>query len=287
MTWKLPGLGLVTSPFGPRNLVGAVSNFHYGTDLGTKRSSVYAAQSGVVRTIWQTAKGAWVVDIRHPDENNQQIRTRYIHMYRNEIVVSVGQSVGAGQKIGNSGASGTGAAHLHFETMINGVNVDPEPFMRARGIVLGVTSTTNPGGEAPTVPEVPPIDPVEPIFEKDYDMPEMIYQATSASPDGLINAGWSYIQDADGTLRALTSAEFGARTWAYKAATGKDYPIVGWAGADLGNLAISCGLREYTGSQATGPLGLTGRIIGRNAPYTPGSAYGSNNRLFPTTRSES
>ena len=164
MTWTLPALGRVTSPYGPRILAGAVSNFHAGTDIGAKRGPVYAAQDGVVRAIWQTAKGAWVVDLRHPDEGGQQIRTRYVHMYRSEITVRVGQHVAAGQQIGRSGASGTGAAHLHFEFLINGALLDPEPLMLARGVRLGTTTMpvvdaidtpTSPGATGPVPGALP------------------------------------------------------------------------------------------------------------------------------------
>lgn len=164
--WKLPGVGRITSPYGPRVLAGAVSNFHAGTDLGTKRTPVYAAQDGVVRTIWQTAAGAWVVDLRHADLGGTQIRTRYIHMYRNEITVAVGQRVAAGQRIGTSGASGTSAAHLHFEVMVNGLTVDPVPFMRARGVALGVGAVSNPSGGAGAVPDSPTVTAPQPIQEE-------------------------------------------------------------------------------------------------------------------------
>lgn len=158
MTWTLPALGRITSGFGPRTLAGAVSNFHYGTDLGSKRGAVYAAKDGTVRSVWRTSKDAWVVDIRHPDEGGEQIRTRYVHMFREEITVSVGERVAAGEQIGRSGASGTSAAHLHFEVMVNGVNVDPAPFMAARGVTLGLETwpvsnpTPSPGPDLPTVP---------------------------------------------------------------------------------------------------------------------------------------
>ena len=166
MAWRLPGAGRITSPYGPRVLPGAVSTFHYGTDLGTKRTAVYAAADGVVRTIWQTARGAWVVDLRHADEGGRQIRTRYIHMYRNEIRVVAGQRVTAGQRIGNSGASGTSAAHLHFEVLVDGVNVDPVPFMAARGVQLGTATVSNPiGGGTP--PAIPSVSPPNPITEDD------------------------------------------------------------------------------------------------------------------------
>lgn len=175
MSWTLPGVGRITSPYGPRSLAGAIGSFHYGTDLGTKRTAVYAAAAGVVRTIWQTAPGAWVLDIRHADEGGRQIRTRYIHMYRDEITVKGGQHVTAGQQVGTSGASGTSAAHLHFEVLVDGVNVDPEPFMAARGVTLGVTTVTNPGGGTPTTPTTPPTTaptPITPAWEDDMALSE-------------------------------------------------------------------------------------------------------------------
>lgn len=167
MSWMLPGLGRITSPYGPRVLAGAVSNFHAGTDLGTKRGPVYAAQAGIVRTIWKTALGAWVVDIRHADEGGRQIRTRYIHMYRDEILVAVGQAVAAGQRIGTSGSSGTSAAHLHFEALVDGATVDPVPFMAARGVTLGVTTVSNPGTTPSAAPNAPSLTSPTPITPED------------------------------------------------------------------------------------------------------------------------
>lgn len=157
MSWRLPAVGRITSPFGPRKLSHAIGSYHYGTDLGSKRGTVYAAREGVVRTIWQTSRGAWVLDIRHPDESGQQIRTRYVHMYRDEITVRVGERVAAGQAVGRSGASGTPAAHLHFEVMVNGRNVDPVPFMRARGVTLGSLSLVSDVTTTPTIPAVPTV----------------------------------------------------------------------------------------------------------------------------------
>lgn len=167
MTWTLPGLGRITSPYGPRKLAGAIGDFHYGTDLGTKRTQVFAAADGIVRTIWRTAKGAWVLDIRHADEGGRQVRTRYIHMYREDIAVKVGERVSRGQVVGLSGASGTSAAHLHFEVMVNGVNADPVPFMAARGVALGSTTVSNPGAGTGTVPVAPTVTAPTPIEEDD------------------------------------------------------------------------------------------------------------------------
>lgn len=139
-TWQLPARGRLTSPFGPRVLEGAIGSFHFGVDIGAKRRKVRAAQDGIVRTIWQTPAGAWVVDLRHPDEGGHQVRTRYIHMFRDEITVEVGDQVQAGQKIGRSGASGTTAAHLHFEVLVDGTCSDPVSEMARRAVQLGDTT---------------------------------------------------------------------------------------------------------------------------------------------------
>lgn len=203
-TWFRPANGRITSPYGPRNLAGAVSNFHYGVDIGSKRGPVFAARSGVVRSIWKTALGAWVVDILHPSEGGVQIRTRYIHMFRDEITVRVGQAVQGGQQIGRSGSSGTGAAHLHFETMQNGSLVDPVPFMAARGVYFGVEDVDNPiggGGNLPTVPDIDPIDPINPVTPKELDM--NVVQAYGEDSIWMVNGAfkthlqnWAQVKDA-------------------------------------------------------------------------------------------
>jgi murein DD-endopeptidase MepM/ murein hydrolase activator NlpD len=58
-------------------------------------------------------------------------------------LVSVGQTVKAGQQIGFVGTSGhSSGEHLHFEVHLNGDRssegaVNPVPFMRERGAPLG------------------------------------------------------------------------------------------------------------------------------------------------------
>lgn len=190
MSWVLPALGRITSPYGPRVLAGAIGDFHYGTDLGSKRGPVYAARDGVVRTIWRTARGAWVVDIRHPDEGGEQVRTRYVHMYRDEINVSVGQHVRAGQQIGRSGASGTSAAHLHLEVLVNGSYRDPVRWFAARGVSLGasalpVNHPAHPGGGSiPSVPDLTPPDPLGDDMPLSDDDLKKIQAAVHSTPIG-------------------------------------------------------------------------------------------------------
>lgn len=79
----------------------------------------------------------WYTDIRHPGD----ITSRYCHMVR-QPAVRVGQTVMAGQPIGNVGSSGNSSGpHLHYEihegypaTEANAVN--PVPFMQSKGVPL-------------------------------------------------------------------------------------------------------------------------------------------------------
>lgn len=208
--WTLPALGGVSSPYGPRVLAGAVSNFHHGVDIRARRGPVRAAQDGVVRSIWLTAKGAWVVDLRHPDEGGRQIRTRYVHMYKTDIAVKVGQRVSAGDQIGRSGASGTDAAHLHFEVLVDGTLVDPEPFMAARGVHLDAQAVDAPVAQAPAPPPAPvvtapaPLTPQHSTSQED-DMKDAVI--------ALYVLALGRMPDPTGLADALVDLQLGRRTF--------------------------------------------------------------------------
>ncbi|GAA3727863.1 M23 family metallopeptidase [Leifsonia bigeumensis] len=133
--WARPSAGHVTSPYGARvPPVSGVNPFHRGTDLGAAcNSPIYAAHTGeVVYTGWYGTYGYFIL-LQH--ESN--IRTGYAHIVSGGILVHVGQTVGVGQQIARVGATGAATGcHLHFEVRINNSAVDPQPFMRARGINL-------------------------------------------------------------------------------------------------------------------------------------------------------
>jgi murein DD-endopeptidase MepM/ murein hydrolase activator NlpD len=102
------------------------SGFHTGLDFAhSVGTDVFAAKDGVVVEVgWGGAYGNNIV-IQHSDG----MRTRYAHL--SATSVSVGQSVGAGERIGAVGATGnvTGP-HLHFEVLDAGDNfMDPAAWL--------------------------------------------------------------------------------------------------------------------------------------------------------------
>ena len=114
---------------------------HDGVDIANNRGTpIYAAGPGTV-THSGTAGGygQWI-RIRHPDGSV----TEYGHMYHRDV--SVGQSVGAGQRIALMGSEGQSTGpHLHFEVHLDGgfgFGDNPVNYMSARGVGLPCT----PGG---------------------------------------------------------------------------------------------------------------------------------------------
>ncbi|MGW0436081.1 M23 family metallopeptidase [Micromonospora sp. NPDC003197] len=125
----MPGAS-TTSCYGQR-----WGTLHAGIDLAMPANTpvVAAAAGTVVNTGWAfTGYGISVVI----DHGNGYL-THYAHL--NETTVNVGQKVSAGTLIGREGSTGDSTGpHLHFEVH-NGLwnQVDPGPWMRARGVDLG------------------------------------------------------------------------------------------------------------------------------------------------------
>lgn len=131
----------VSSGFGPRKAPTAgASTMHRGTDF-TGFPIVRAIADGVVVAVGTPAGwagGGTQVWVRHDD-----CLARYLHMVKGSPRVNVGQRVGAGDPLGTMGMTGTASGvHLHLEVVVNGVQIDPVPFITAR---LGSTAS---GGNA-------------------------------------------------------------------------------------------------------------------------------------------
>lgn len=112
----------ITSYFGYRTstMRGMTSN-HQAVDIAMPTgSSVWASCGGTITHAgWMSSYG-YCIFIKHPDGRE----TRYAHLSR--VLVSKGQSVSQGQKIGLSGSTGVSTGpHLHFEMRMNGRAVNP------------------------------------------------------------------------------------------------------------------------------------------------------------------
>lgn len=103
------------------------SGGHAGIDLMAAHGTpIRAAAAGsVIYAGWYYAYGN-IVDIRHTDG----VVTRYAHMSAFGPGIASGAEVGAGDVIGNVGATGRATGpHIHFEVRMNGRAVDPRPYL--------------------------------------------------------------------------------------------------------------------------------------------------------------
>ena len=99
---------------------------HQGIDIASPYGSdIYAAAGGTVTfSGWYTDYGKCVI-IDHPDG-----KTRTIYSHCSSLLVEKGQTVSADQLIAKVGSTGRSTGnHLHFSVLINGVQVDPSPYL--------------------------------------------------------------------------------------------------------------------------------------------------------------
>jgi murein DD-endopeptidase MepM/ murein hydrolase activator NlpD len=134
--WAKVSAGYISSGFGYRThpIYGTV-RFHAGVDLAPGcRAPIYAGYPG--RVVYAGPNGTYGNYIRI--DHGGGVTTGYAHIVDGGIGVSVGQNVSAGTRIASVGSTGASTGcHLHFEVRLNGVAVDPVPYLRDRGIRLG------------------------------------------------------------------------------------------------------------------------------------------------------
>ena len=125
--WPAPSCHSVSSPYGWRS-----SGWHNGIDLvkyggGAHGTPVIASKSGRVEVVQRSNSGYGnMVLINHGDG----YKTRYAHMVKGSITVSVGDYVEAGQTIGKVGSTGNSTGpHLHFEVIVNGETRNPKNYI--------------------------------------------------------------------------------------------------------------------------------------------------------------
>lgn len=107
---------------------------HMGYDMDQPcGATIYAAGAG--RVINAGSMPGWGNTVRI--DHGSGLVTLYGHMAWDSLRVTVGQQVTLGAPLGAEGSTGKSTGcHLHFEVQLNGVAIDPEPFMAARGLPL-------------------------------------------------------------------------------------------------------------------------------------------------------
>lgn len=114
-----PVPGLVTSHFGYRAKYGRI---HHGIDLSLREGdTVRAAMAGVVEKVAYDFNGyGHYVILKHA----RGMETLYGHLHH--PIVRKGDIVGMGMPVGIGGNTGKSTGpHLHLETRMNGIAVDP------------------------------------------------------------------------------------------------------------------------------------------------------------------
>lgn len=129
-----------SSPFGWR--VSPVSGqmlLHEGIDMAAALGEpIYAAADGKVVEVSENSHSGAFVTIEHQTAGGEKYTTSYLHQYLDQILVHTGDSVKAGQQIGQVGSNGwSTGAHLHFEVR-NAQNepIEPTAFMQKLGAVF-------------------------------------------------------------------------------------------------------------------------------------------------------
>jgi murein DD-endopeptidase MepM/ murein hydrolase activator NlpD len=116
----------LTSGFGMRShpVLGGRRQ-HQGIDLAAPTGTpVYATADGVVsRADWYSSYGLYI-----SVEHGAAMQTRYAHLSR--LAVAEGDNVKKGDLIGYVGSTGRSTGpHLHYEVRVDGLAVNPIPYM--------------------------------------------------------------------------------------------------------------------------------------------------------------
>lgn len=111
---------VISDVFGPR-----WGRMHWGMDFACSTGTeVLASAAGTVTEATFRNDYGYTVVISH----GNGMKTRYAHM--SQLLVGTGDSVNQGSVVGLSGNTGDSTGpHLHFEIILNGTRVDPQPYL--------------------------------------------------------------------------------------------------------------------------------------------------------------
>jgi murein DD-endopeptidase MepM/ murein hydrolase activator NlpD len=125
----------MSSGFGMRrHPIQGYNKMHKGVDFAASSGTpIYAAGDGVIEQAGRKGGYGNYIRIRH----NNQLKTAYAHMSRFAKGMSTGRRVRQGEIIGYVGTTGASTGpHLHYEVMLNGVQVNPRGVNLPIGEVL-------------------------------------------------------------------------------------------------------------------------------------------------------
>ncbi|MBL5800688.1 M23 family metallopeptidase [Bacillus sporothermodurans] len=128
--WAVPFTKNITSQFSPDRvhpITGRVES-HKGIDIsasGVENQPAVAVRDGKIAYAGVINGYGNIVIVDH----GNGFETRYAHL--NSIKVTTNQKVKTGQVVGLIGSTGDSTGpHLHFETRVNGVPIDPLNFYK-------------------------------------------------------------------------------------------------------------------------------------------------------------
>lgn len=125
LSWPLQSMSGMSDMFGARG------GTHTGVDmLAGAGTPIYASADGVVSASVEGGGGLGVyIQIEHVIDG-VRVATAYGHMQYGSRLVQPGQTVTRGQQIGSVGSTGYSTTnHVHFIVEVNGVRVDPMPWL--------------------------------------------------------------------------------------------------------------------------------------------------------------
>lgn len=147
----LGGEEQITAYFGVRTdpVTGKVDSSHLGIDLisGIGSRTVIAFADGTVTSLRNTYTGRTTdgsagnyITLTH----KSGVKTMYKHLKKDSLLVKKGDAVAAGQPIAVMGDTGhTTGVHLHFDVVLDGVRVDPLPYLRGEKSLPGTARRLN------------------------------------------------------------------------------------------------------------------------------------------------
>ena len=118
-----PISGIITSRFGNRESIRSYA--HTGLDIAAPAGTpIKAAAGGTVTFSGYSGGYGYVVKL----DNGNGVETYYAHC--SSLYVSTGEKVEAGEVIAAVGSTGNSTGnHLHFEVVVDGVEVNPQNYL--------------------------------------------------------------------------------------------------------------------------------------------------------------